>query len=104
MVKRWQLGSGDMMEAFDASEPTFVLASDYAALEARIAALEALLRKCKRPHYRCDDSWYSCPKDEEGCSNEEEGTECNCGADEFNAIIDAALCTPAAPTGESLPS
>lgn len=31
---------------------------------------------------------YSCPKSSEGCCNEAAGDECNCGADEHNAIVD----------------
>jgi hypothetical protein len=57
----------------------------------RIAVLRATLEKAKRPHHWCDDAWYSCPKDPEGCSDEDQGTDCNCGADKFNAEIDAVL-------------
>jgi hypothetical protein len=53
-------------------------------------ALDAL--ECsRRSHHYCEDTWYSCPKHEEGCANEAEGNECNCGADEANAQIDAAI-------------
>jgi hypothetical protein len=41
-------------------------------------------------HFECDDSWYNCPKSEYGCANESE-TECNCGADRINKVIDDAL-------------
>jgi hypothetical protein len=47
--------------------------------------LEAL----KRKHLEVEDSWYSCPKSPEGCGNEFAGTECTCGADEHNALVDA---------------
>jgi hypothetical protein len=53
--------------------------------------LRAALLKAKQPHYRCDDSWYSCHKDPDGCSDEEKGKDCTCGADRFNAEIDAVL-------------
>ncbi len=56
-----------------------------------IDRLRALLLKSKRAHRYCEDPWYSCPKAEDGCADEREGTECNCGADEWNAQIDAAL-------------
>lgn len=51
----------------------------------------ALLREAKREHRYCEDSWYSCPKDSDGCCDESQGDRCNCGADEWNARIDAAL-------------
>lgn len=47
MVKRWQLGNGEMMEPFDASEPTFVLAADYDALAAELASVEEI---CGEPY------------------------------------------------------
>jgi hypothetical protein len=59
-------------------------------LDAMKQALEAL--ECnRRSHYYCEDTWYSCPKHEEGCANEAEGDECNCGADEANKTINAAI-------------
>jgi hypothetical protein len=60
-------------------------------LQARLTAADGLLRDSKRKHRYCEDSWYSCPKSEDGCANENEGTDCNCGADEWNARIDAHL-------------
>jgi hypothetical protein len=60
-----------------------------------VAAFDTLLdltKKAKRPHFWCDgDNWFSCPKAQEGCANDAAGTECNCGADERNAEIDAKL-------------
>ena len=55
--------------------------------------LEALtfLETNKRVHAYCDDSFYSCPKQEEGCADENQGTECNCGAEEYNAKLEV-LC------------
>lgn len=51
----------------------------------------AELEKLHVSHYYCDDRWYSCPKHPDGCANEDEGTECNCGADEHNARLDAVI-------------
>lgn len=48
------------------------------------------LLKAKRLHHICADPWYSCPKSEEGCADERK-TDCNCGADQHNAAIDAAI-------------
>lgn len=76
--------------------------------------LVALLRESKREHRHCDDSWYCCGKctslDHMMCPGGEnhehdaacylgahageaarEFMECNCGADEWNAKVDAAL-------------
>ena len=64
------------------------------ALNARIAELEAaqkealsLLPELERGHYYCDDCWYSCPKAVDGCCDERQGDECNCGADNYNALL-----------------
>lgn len=62
--------------------------------------LRALLLESKRQHYRCDDAWYSCPMDEEGCSDTSKEKECDCGADDWNAKVDAALALPDEPTVE----
>ena len=45
----------------------------------------------RRSHLLCNDAWYSCPMSIEGCADERAGSECNCGADEHNAKVDAAL-------------
>ena len=50
-----------------------------------------LLERSKRGHYYCEDSWYSCPKAEDGCADNSRGIDCDCGADELNAEIDAYL-------------
>jgi hypothetical protein len=65
-----------------------------------------LLKQARREHYHCDDSWYCCGRcthpdhsrdDEDFPASHESGSGnrvsgvCNCGADEFNAKIDAAL-------------
>lgn len=41
-------------------------------------------------HYVSEDCWYTCPMSDEECCDDRV-TECNCGADEHNAAIDAAL-------------
>jgi hypothetical protein len=60
------------------------------SIEAMKQALEALENN-KRKHYYCEDTWYSCPQEEGGCANDYAGDECNCGADEANREIDAAI-------------
>ena len=55
-------------------------------------ALEALENN-RQTHRYCEDTWYSCPKHEDGCANDSEGNECNCGADEANIKIDAAIAS-----------
>ena len=64
------------------------------ALNKRIAELEAaqkealsLLPELERGHYYCDDCWYSCPKAVDGCCDESRGDECDCGADDYNALL-----------------
>ena len=57
----------------------------------RITALETGLRACRVEHKYVEDCWYSCPKAPEGCCDDGQGDECNCGADVFNARIDALL-------------
>jgi hypothetical protein len=97
-----------------------VLASDYDALQSRVAtltaevmhytsgtphplqsqvdALRAVLAESKREHLVVDgDCWYSCPKSGQCCNDSEDKDHCNCGADRWNARVDAAL-SPA--TGE----
>jgi len=49
------------------------------------------LEKLRRGHCSCDDCWYSCPKSEDGCCDDSQGKECNCGADEHNAALDAII-------------
>jgi len=61
----------------------------------------------RRKHYTCEDSWYSCPQSEGGSANEYAGTECDCGAAEHNAKVDAICAAffqhePEAPTDEEL--
>jgi hypothetical protein len=66
--------------------------ADTAALEAENDALRAALEKSRMPHLVVDgDCWYSCPKSGECCNDGEDKDHCNCGADQHNAVIDAAL-------------
>jgi len=51
--------------------------------------IQQLAGLARRKHYTCEDSWYSCPQSEGGSANEHAGTECDCGADEHNAKVDA---------------
>jgi hypothetical protein len=55
-----------------------------------LVEIREFLEKSRQPHYYCEDSWYSCPKAEDGCANDKI-TECNCGADEYNAKLDIIL-------------
>jgi hypothetical protein len=62
---------------------------------AAIANVELLtiqieLEKLRMSHRYCEDTWFSCPKfkDAYSCVNPAEGTDCNCGADNHNAILD----------------
>lgn len=64
-----------------------------ATLTTQRDALRAALVYLRRSHHSCEDDWYSCPKSEDGCANDSEGDECNCGADKYNAKIDAALAS-----------
>lgn len=48
----------------------------------------AELERLRLTHYICEDCWYSCPKSTEGCCDDNQGSECNCGADAHNAILD----------------
>ena len=58
-------------------------------LEVENAILRAALTKLRRSHATCEDCWYSCPKSGECCNDRP--LVCDCGADEANAVIDAAL-------------
>ena len=59
----------------------------------RIEELERALRKSLRQHYYCEDSWYSCPMHPDGSANGYLGNECNCGADDWNAYVNALLAS-----------
>jgi hypothetical protein len=77
------------------------LQRDHAASVVRVAELERFIADSKRGHSMCEDSWYSCPLSEEGCADDRE-TDCTCGANDWNAKVDAALAQPdaARPAGE----
>ncbi len=50
-----------------------------------------LLESLRRDHLIVDeDCWYSCPKSG-SCCNEEAGSECDCGADAENAVLDEVI-------------
>ena len=51
--------------------------------------LMVILNELKRDHHYCDDDYYSCPKREDSASGA--SSECDCGADEANTLIDEAL-------------
>lgn len=64
-------------------------------LPASIEELRALLLESKREHYVCDgDCWFSCPKSGQNCNDDRDSDECTCGADEWNAKVDALLNRP----------
>lgn len=48
------------------------------------------LEELRRVHRQSEDCWYSCPKSGE-CCNDNLPDECNCGADEHNAKLDAVI-------------
>lgn len=50
------------------------------------------LEKLRRTHYTCDgDCWFSCPKSEDGCCDEYAGENCNCGAEQYNELLDKII-------------
>jgi len=49
------------------------------------------LNEARRTHYSCEDYWDSCPKSGDGYFDDRQRDECNCGADKWNAEIDALL-------------
>jgi len=78
----------------DANHPLDMVREVAEHVTARIAKLEAaqkealsLLPELERGHYYCDDCWYSCPKAVDGCCDESRGDECDCGADDYNALL-----------------
>jgi len=78
----------------DANHPLDMVREAGEHVTARIAELEAaqkealsLLPELERGHYYCDDCWYSCPKAVDGCCDESRGDECDCGADDYNALL-----------------
>ncbi len=66
----------------------WISARDY---DRDIKALRELLLESKRSHFWVDeDCFYSCPKAPDYCGNEETD-ECTCGAEDWNAKVNAAL-------------
>lgn len=59
--------------------------------EGLLAEAREMLGASRRSHYYCDDCWYSCPKAVDGCCDDSKGDECDCGADIYNATVDAFL-------------
>lgn len=75
------------------TEPRLVTVdrAEIAAFRAENARLREALEKLRRRHViDYNDSWYSCPKSGD-CDREGHNGECDCGADDYNTIIDAAL-------------
>lgn len=59
-----------------------------------VLALVEALKSLRRSHYiNEDDPWYSCPAatGDYACSNDNAAPGCNCGADDENRRINAAL-------------
>lgn len=74
-----------------AEQAGYVLVRKEARAEALPTDVLELLKASKQPHTYCEDPWYSCPKHEDGCADDRRGPECDCGADEWNAKVDAVL-------------
>jgi hypothetical protein len=81
----------DILQRLAEYDPDVSPISTVLDARAEIERLRAALLKAKRPHYGCEDTYYSCPKHPEGCSRDGAGRDCDCGADKFNAEIDAIL-------------
>lgn len=65
--------------------------------------IQQLAGLAKREHYTCEeDSWYNCPRSEGGSANDNAGEECDCGADEHNAKVDAICGLLSQPDPEGL--
>lgn len=64
--------------------------------------LAQLVELARRNHYTCEDAWYSCPQSEEGSANDNAGADCDCGADEHNAKVDAICLALSQPEPEGL--
>ena len=64
--------------------------------------IQQLAGLAKREHYTCEDSWYNCPRSEDGSANDNAGEECDCGADEHNAKVDAICALLSQPEPEGL--
>jgi hypothetical protein len=62
--------------------------------------IQQLAGLARRKHYTCEDSWYNCPQSECGSANDNAGAECDCGADEHNAKVDAIWAALSLPEPE----
>ena len=62
--------------------------------------IQQLAGLARRKHYTCEDSWYSCPQSECASDNDNAGAECDCGADEHNAKVDAICAALSLPEPE----
>lgn len=61
-------------------------------LQQRVKGLQETLKASTRPHLVVDeDCWFSCPQSGECCRDDQDKNKCDCGADEHNARIEAAL-------------
>lgn len=49
------------------------------------------LNRLRREHLVVEDCWYSCPKSGECCNDNYADSECWCGADKHNALIDTLI-------------
>lgn len=67
-----------------------VLESSFFALKEQRDELLSVLNKLRIDHYQCEDGYYSCPKSGD-CPNSNPNDDCNCGADDHNAVIDATI-------------
>ena len=63
--------------------------------------IQQLAGLARRKHYTCEDSWYNCPQSPDGSANDNAGTECDCGADEHNAKVDAICAALSQPELEA---
>lgn len=78
-----------LQAAADRSE---MISREFIAAQADKRLLLEALRNARRTHWESyEDCWYACPKSEHGCCNDAEGDDCNCGADNHNAAIDAII-------------
>ncbi|MCE5190745.1 MAG: hypothetical protein LLG08_03145 [Actinomycetia bacterium] len=63
------------------------------SLRLALGKMREALEKLRRSHDDVDgDCWYSCPKHPNYCGDQSRDM-CTCGADNYNAIIDAALAS-----------
>lgn len=84
-IEALEFTNGSMLQAID------IACSGAIASAKEVQALREALEGLKREHTNCEDCWYSCPKSVDGCCDGSQGDDCNCGADQHNAKIDAAL-------------